>query len=80
MQGGAVVRDVIERRIMPRMQVRVEAVAREQRGVIAAFNDPAILQHDDLVRVANGGEPVGDHQAGAPREQHFQRALDFAAR
>ena len=33
--------------------------------VRAALHDLAALQHDDLVAVANGAEPVGDDQAGA---------------
>ncbi len=31
----------------------------------AALNDPALVQDDDLVAVPDGGEAVGDDQAGA---------------
>ena len=30
--------------------------------MITFFNDPTILQDDDLVGMLDGGKPVGDHQ------------------
>ena len=43
----------------------VKAVLCDQLLVVSSFHDPASLQYDDLVRVADGGETVGDHDARA---------------
>ena len=42
----------------------------------ARFDHPAVLQHDDPVGVADRGQPVRDHEAGAPLEQPRERRLD----
>ena len=38
-------------------------------GVRAPLHDVALLQHQDLVRAADGREPVRDHEGRAPRAQ-----------
>ena len=38
-------------------------------------DDPAGVEHDDLVGVAHGGEPVGDHQHGPLLHQAVDRLL-----
>ena len=43
----------------------------------AAFHDPAGLQHDDLVGIDHGGQPVCDDQRGAALRDLAQRPLDF---
>ena len=44
--------------------------------MVAAFDDLAVLQHDDAVGAADGGQPVGDDQPGAALQQLDQRLLD----
>ena len=45
----------------------VEAVQREEGVVCAAFDDGAMLKHENLVGYANGAEAVGNHEAGTTR-------------
>ena len=42
----------------------------------AAGHDLAPLQNQDLVRVEDGGDPLGDNETGPPFHQPFQRLLD----
>ena len=49
---------------------------RQQLGVGALLHQAALVQHQDLVRGQDGGQAVGDHQAGAPGQQRLQRRLD----
>ena len=64
------------------VQVVVEAALCQQFLVAAAFHDLALIQHQHLIGVADGAEPVGDDEAGAVLEQVVQRRLDesFGAR
>ena len=39
----------------------------------AAFDDPPAIHDEDLVRVAHGGKPVGDHKARAVLHQPVER-------
>ena len=43
----------------------------------ALLEDLAVLDDDDAVRVAHGGEPVGDDEDGAPLHQRVHAALDM---
>ena len=43
----------------------VLAAAGQQLGVAPLLDHPPLRQHHDPVGVADGGEPVGDHQGGA---------------
>jgi hypothetical protein len=45
--------------------------------VAAALDHLAVLQHDDAVGIADGGEAVGDDEAGAALQQLGQRLLDL---
>ena len=40
----------------------------------------AAVDHEDLVGVTHGGEPVGDHQGGAALQRGVQGALDGVLR
>ena len=44
----------------------------------ALLDDPAVLEHDDQVGVADRREAVGDDERGAAVQQAAQRALDLA--
>ena len=55
---------------------RVNAAARDQFGAAALLDDPAVLEHDDLIHVMNGGEAVGDDQGGAAVHQFLDRFHD----
>ena len=46
----------------------------------APLDDPSLVQHDDLVGIAHGGEPVGDHQHGPVLHQAIDRLLDQSLR
>jgi hypothetical protein len=48
--------------------------------VVAAFDDTAFVEHDDLVGVDDGRQPVGDDQAGAAGRDRAERRLDRALR
>ena len=54
----------------------IDAFLLEQRLVAAALGDVAGLQHDDLVGIDDGGEPVGDHQRGAVARHQRQGILN----
>ena len=43
----------------------------------SAFDDLPILQHQHLVRVADGAEAMGDDEGGAPGHQLLQRRLNL---
>ena len=53
----------------------IDAAAAHQLFVGAHLRDPALVQHHDLVRPADGGQPVRDHDHRAARDQVAQRAL-----
>src|ERR1700729_3887675 len=44
----------------------------------AGLDDAAVVQHDDLVRIAHGGQPVGDGDRGAARGEGVEGQLDGA--
>ena len=56
----------------------VPAPAGEQLVVGAALDDPAVVEHDDLVGVADGREPVGDRDRRAALGEAVERLLDGA--
>ena len=59
---------------------RVAAAAREQLVVRAELDDAAAVEHDDLVGVADGREPVRDRDRRPPLRQPLERGLDEPAR
>ena len=54
----------------------IESLGRYQRSMISLFHDPAPIQDKDLVCVADGGESMGDDEAGASIQQVGQRFLN----
>ena len=44
----------------------------------APFDDPAPVEHQDLVGVPHGGKPVGNDKAGALLHQALESLLDLA--
>jgi len=57
------------------VQVGVQAAGRQQFGVRTPLDDLALLDHQDLVGLADRGQPVRDHQRGPPRQRALQRPL-----
>ena len=57
-------------------QPRVKAVQGQQFGVRAALDDLTVPQYQDLIRLANGAQTMGDDEAGAVGHEAFQRLLD----
>src|SRR5262249_32379148 len=57
--------------------VGVEAIARQELAMAAAFDDAAAVENDDLVGVDDGRQAMGDHQGGAAAAHLLQRALDL---
>src|ERR1700730_3798124 len=51
---------------------------RHQFFMRAFFHDPAVDQHDDPVRTADGREPMRDYERGAIFYQPFERLLYLA--
>jgi hypothetical protein len=58
------------------VQIRVQAVGGDQLLVRPALDDPALVDHQDHVCVAHGGQPVGDDQRRTPGERGRERDLD----
>src|SRR5262245_16870653 len=54
----------------------VEAALLEQLVVAAAFDDVALLQHDDAVGGADGAQAVGDDERGAIANDLFEGLLE----
>src|SRR5947208_15561115 len=44
------------------VQLPVAPVRRQQLVVVAALDDLASLEHEDLIRASNRGQPVRDHE------------------
>jgi hypothetical protein len=44
--------------------------------VVAGLDDAAMVEHDDLVGVADGGQPVGDGDGGAALGEGVEGMLD----
>ena len=56
----------------------INAAALDQFRVRAGLNDAALVQHDNHVRVENGGEPVRDANGRAALHQFVERGLHGA--
>ena len=59
------------------VEARVAPPALEQLVVRALLDDPAVLEHDDQVGVADRREAMSDHERRAAGEQPPERALDL---
>lgn len=58
------------------VEVGISAAEGDQFVVGPAFDDRAGLEDEDAVGVADGGETMGDDEAGATFEEPFERVLD----
>ncbi len=48
-------------------QVRIDALGPAQQALVrAAFDDPALVHHDDAVGMPHGTQAVGDDEDGSP--------------
>lgn len=57
------------------VQSCVETVVGDQFVMCSAFNDSAVIEHDDLIGIADGAEAMSDDERRATVEQYFQRVL-----
>src|SRR5438105_9282799 len=64
--------------VLDAVEARVEALAREELGVRAELREPAALEHRDAVGALDGGEPVCNHDGGAPAHQRVEGRLHLA--
>ena len=58
------------------MEGGVEPAGGEELGVRALLDHAAVVEHEDQVGVADGGEPVRDHERRTPLEGRVERLLD----
>src|SRR5687767_12201981 len=54
---------------LQRVETPVESVVRKQLVVTASLGDSTLVDHDDAVGVAHGGQTVGDDEHGAPAHE-----------
>ena len=57
------------------VQPGVDSVVRDQFVVSSVFDDSPMVEHDDLIGVANGTEAMSNDERRAAMEQYFQRVL-----
>ena len=55
------------------VKARIRPVEGQKLIMFAGFDHTAVFQHDDLIRMANRGQPVGDNERRPARHQSFQR-------
>jgi len=60
------------------VQVLVQATQRQQFVVRATFDNAAMIHHQHLVGMFDGGQAMGDHQRGALGHQALQGVLHQA--
>lgn len=58
----------------------VGALPLHQFGMVADFDDAALLHDDDAIGIADGAKPMGDDKRRAALGQLLQRRLDLALR
>ena len=69
MTGGQPVRRS-SARLTPQLQLvkpLIQPLLRQELPVASPLADLPVLQHQNLVRMQDRAQPVGDHQAGAAR-------------
>ena len=59
-------------------QLGVNAALRDKLGMGAALENAVFADDDDFIRVADGGQAVGDDQRGAPFGKAVKRGLNLA--
>ena len=60
------------------LQSVVKGLAGHQIGVVAGFNDFAMVQDKDMVRLPDGGQAVSHQERRSPRGQTLEGFLDAA--
>ena len=50
----------------------VDASVSQQLRVCAAFDDAAVVEHQDLIGASNGAESMGDDEGRASFQQDFE--------
>ena len=61
-----------------RGQLGVNAALRDELGVRAALQNAVFADDDDFIRVADGGQAVGNDQRGAAPGKAVKRGLNLA--
>ena len=61
---------------MPGVEVVIAAAHGEKLRMVAPLHDASLFHHQNLVGAADGGEPVGDDEGGAPLHQLIQSRLN----
>ena len=59
------------------IQFRIMPALREQVGVVASFDDVALLEHNDAVSVFHGGEAVGNDDGRAVGHDEVEGFLNL---
>ena len=57
---------------LAQIQVMIEAALVQQLLVSALLDDLATVNHDDIIRIANGAQAMRDDEAGAPLHEAQQ--------
>ena len=60
------------------VQLLINAAPRQQFPVPPRLHNLPVVEHQDHVRVLNGGETMGDANGGPPFHEFVQRGLDHA--
>ena len=63
--------DVIKGGVVQEIEPCVESSKLQELLMVPAFNDPPILQHDDLISLADGCQSMGDDYSSSV----FQQAI-----
>ena len=63
-------------RLLPLPHLRIQAIRRQQLLMRPALDDPAVIQHQDLLRIGHRRQAVRDHQRGAVLRNLLQLRLD----
>ena len=71
-----ILRDVVEGCVVQRVESEIQPLLRHQLIVVALLDGMPVLQHDDPVGAADGGQTVRDNDAGAALKELRQRLLD----
>ena len=57
------------------VQPGIDAARGQQAGVGPTLDDAALVQHEHQVGLADGAEPVGDDERGAPVQENLKAAI-----
>src|SRR5712691_3679715 len=69
-------RAMLTQPVVCRIQASVDALACEEFGMFAHFYDASVLQHHDLVGIADGREAMGNHNGSTSLQDALQGTLD----